>query len=281
MSLATFKKKSRILATGSGARGAHYSQTVTGIPANRYGIRAARTNMGRGLGPRIIHGVQPTKGSNNPVCVNLPCSGKVPIVQKGYNVLYRYRRESNCNCNTYKANNDSASLHTEKKGIKALKCKKNCIDTDVELIAGGGPTGGPSIISGQTEFTAGCCYTFTWPTAVKSINGVYVGDVTTYKLCLPEEICQTNEVVLENDDGFTSTFPVVLSNTSQENKVKIHNCNIPLKTTSYVKLQDNCPTTKNVGVRSSSEQLAYMKSRRVAYSADTVTRWSLGRVPPC
>ena len=94
------KKKARVTMKGCGPRLNKFSQAVTGVPANRYGIRAGRTNMGRGLGPRIIHGVQPTKGSNNPVCVNLPCSRKVPIVQKSYGVLYRYRRQSNCNCNT-------------------------------------------------------------------------------------------------------------------------------------------------------------------------------------
>jgi len=267
MSLATFKKKSRILATGSGARGKNYSQTVTGVPANRYGIRAGRTNMGRGLGPRTIHGVQPTKG--NPVCVNLPCSRKVPIVQKSYGVLYRYRRQSNCNCNICKANNDSASLHTEKKGIKALKCKKCCKDTNVTLDASG------AITTGQTQFVAGCTYTFTFGAGeITSINGVTINaTATTYSLSLPSELCSANQVV-SVAGSTTNTYSIVLPNTSEENCVKIHTCNgVPLKTTAYVKLQDKCPTTKNVGVRSSSEQIAYMKSRRVAYGADPVPKW--------
>ena len=275
MSLATFKKKARVTMKGCGPRLNNFSQAVTGVPANRYGIRAGRTNMGRGLGPRIIHGVQPTKG--NPVCVNLPCSQKVPIVQKSYSVLYRYRRQSNCNCNTCKVNNDSSSLHTEKKGIKALKCKKCCKDTNVTLNATG------AITTGQTQFVAGCTYTFTFGAGdITSINGVTIAaTATTYSLSLPSELCGVNQVIIISG-ATTNTFSIVLPNTSEENCVKIHTCNdVPFKTTAYVKLQDKCPTTKNVGVRSSSEQLAYMKSRRVAYSADPVTGWSLGGVIPC
>ena len=268
MSLATLKKKSQIMATGSGARGQRFSQVVTGVPTNRSGIRAGRTNMGFGLGPRIIHGVQPTK--SNPICVNKPCSGKTPIVQKSFYNRYQSQKNASCGagCNVVKPNNDDASLYTEKKRTKALKCKKCCGDTNVTLNTTG------AITTGQTQFVAGCTYTFTFGAGeITSINGVAIdATATSHSLFLPSELCDTNEVVIVGSGG-SATYSIVLPNTSEENCVKIHNCrNVPLKTTSYVKFQDKCPTTKNIRVRSSSERLTYMKARLTAYNADPVVK---------
>ena len=274
MSLATLKRKSQITATGSGARGSRFTQTVTGIPAHTYGVHIGRPTMGTGLGPRIIHGVQPTKGKQR--CVNLSCSAKAPIVQKSFHALYNARKTAGCStnvtgCNVVKPSNDDASLYIEKKHAKALKCKKCCGDTNVTLSSTG------TITSGQTQFFAGCAYTFSFvANEITSINGVSIDSAaTSHSLFLPSELCDTNQVVIVDvGSSTTTTYPIVLPDTSEENCVKIHNCpnNAASKTTAYVKHQDKCPTTKTIGVRSASEQLSYIKARRTAFSADPVPK---------
>ena len=278
MSLATFKKKTQATAMRRVSAVKNFSLAVTNVPANTHGVHAGNRRMGTGLGPRTRYGMfgnshssQPPKIKGVPYCVNEPCSARVPVVQKSYRSLYNSRKNGNCTygsngCNIVKAKNDDASLYIDKKRIKALKCKKCCGDTNVTLSTTG------SITSSQTQFFAGCGYTFSWASGISSINGVSVAGVTSYSLFLPSELCDTNQVIIVGSGPTTNTYPVVLPPLEEENCAKINNCQYDTKSTNYVSMRDKCPTTKNLKVRSSSEQMGFIKAKRTAYVADPVPR---------
>jgi len=274
MSLAILAKKTRVTQMRR-ASGGKFAIAVTGTPANLYGKHAGQVGMGKGLGPRNKYGFNTgSQVSRYPQYCVLPtnaCPPHVPIKQKSYRNLYNSR--INCGpraCNIAVPTNDDSSLYISKKKIKTLKCPgatQCCKDTDVSLDGEG------AITSGQTTFIAGCCYTFTWSgNDIKSINEVYVGDVTTYKLCLPTDLCTRNDVVIsglvEEETLFTHTYPIVLADTSVGNCATKTNYYCGNKTTNYTRMTINCPTTKTVGVRSSGEQMAFIKARKTSYAAD-------------
>ena len=275
MSLAILAKKTRAMQMRR-ASGGNFAIAVTGRPANLYGKHAGQVKMGKGLGPRNIHGPQLSKWANSCVLPTNACPPHVPIKQKSYRNLYNSR--INCGpraCNISVPLNDDSSTYISKKKIKTLKCPQAiqcCTDTVVTLDGSG------VITSGQAKFTAGCCYTFSWtnPGDIVSINGRATGTVNTFgPFCLPSDLCATNEVVIVSSTPLlTHTYPIVLADTSIGNCPK--NCptnratSASIKTTTYTRMRVNCPTTKTIGVRSSGDQIAFIKARNTSYVADPV-----------
>lgn len=53
---------------------------------------------------------------------------------------------------------------------------------------------------------------------------------------------------------------------------KTHDCSQNMLTTSYVRMKDQCPISKDIRTRSSSEQLYHLKSKKVCFSNDPVLK---------
>ena len=240
------------------------TKAVTGVRANTRGIYAGMKKQSLG------------KCSGDFGTQSVRCSGKIPITQKSYRNLYRSRTVGparpcpTIGCGTYnilKPNVDDSSLYTEKLTVKTLKCPQPCGDTNIALASTG------EILSGPTVFVVGCTYSFSWDTHpdITTIDGVSVATVSGYNLTITPEHAISGSIIIVSS---TTTFAYNVTDTSEEEggyptKTSNLNCNDALPT-NYVRMNVNCPTTKYVNCRSSSEYILLLKGKRSCYSADPV-----------